>query len=154
MAVELWLLRHGEAEPHGSRPDADRALTARGEQQSRAAGAALAALGISFDVVYASPKVRAWDTAVCACEALGGKPVLHEPLAHGVELAEAKALAAAGRVLLVGHDPYLSQLVHDAAGARVRMAKGGVAGLRLNTPGELAVLLRPRELAAIASGRA
>lgn len=152
MAVELWLLRHGEAEPHGSRPDADRALTARGEQQSRAAGAALAALGISFDVVYASPKVRAWDTAVCACEALGGKPVLHEPLAHGVELAEAKALSAAGRVLLVGHDPYLSQLVHDAAGARVRMAKGGVAGLRLNTPGELAVLLRPRELAAIASG--
>lgn len=149
--VDLWLLRHGEAEPHGSRPDSERELTGRGREQSLAAGQALAALGISFGVVYASPKVRAWDTAALACEALGGEPTLHNPLAHGVDLADARVLASAGRVLLVGHDPYLSQLVHDASGARVRMSKGGVAGIRISSPGELAVLLRPRELAVIAA---
>lgn len=151
MAVELWLLRHGEAEPHGSRPDAERQLTPRGREQSLNAGRALAALGLSFDLVYASPKVRAWDTAVLACDALGTDPVLHEPLAYGVTFTEARALTAVGRTLLVGHDPYLSQMVCDGSGARVRLAKGGVAGLRIAAPGELAVLLRPRELAAIAA---
>ena len=45
MAAQLWLLRHGEAVPHGSKPDEDRELTRRGERQAEAAGAALAALG-------------------------------------------------------------------------------------------------------------
>ena len=31
---QLWLLRHGEAVPHGSKDDFDRELTARGERQS------------------------------------------------------------------------------------------------------------------------
>lgn len=150
MAIDLWLLRHGEAEAHGIRPDADRELTVRGREQSRAAGLALASLGVGFDVVYASPKVRAWDTAVLACEALGLEPVRHEPLAYGPGLAEARALLGAGRILIVGHDPHLSQLAHDATGARVRMAKGGVAGIRFGVRGELAVLLRPAELRRIA----
>lgn len=146
MAIDLWLLRHGQAEAHGLKPDAARELTDAGREQSRAAGRALAALGVGFDLVYASPKVRAWDTAVLACEAFGIEPTLHEPLAYGVDVREARALAGAGRILLVGHDPYLSQIVYDATGARVRMAKGGVAGIRSAAPGELAVLLRPAEL--------
>ena len=48
MAPQLWLLRHGEAVPHDSKPDADRELTARGERQSIAAGEALARLGVVF----------------------------------------------------------------------------------------------------------
>src|SRR5215213_9293004 len=43
---QLWLLRHGEAVPHESKPDFDRELTARGERQSIAAGEAL---GKEFD---------------------------------------------------------------------------------------------------------
>ena len=59
--------------------------------------------------------------------------------------------ADGGRILLVGHDPYLSQLVHDVTGARIRMAKGGLVGLRLGaSPGELAVLLRAKEVALLA----
>ena len=42
MAPQLWLLRHGEAVPHESKPDADRELTPRGERQSIAAGKGLA----------------------------------------------------------------------------------------------------------------
>jgi phosphohistidine phosphatase len=52
MARQLWLLRHGEAVPHDSKDDdADRELTARGERQSAAAGAALARLGQEFAAV-------------------------------------------------------------------------------------------------------
>ncbi|MEI2702746.1 MAG: histidine phosphatase family protein [Baekduia sp.] len=152
MAIDLWLLRHGEAEPHGSRPDAERELTKRGRAQSRQAGAALAALGVSFDVIYASPKVRARDTAMLAAEPLGIEPVLDAGLAAGPDAGDALALAHAGRVLLVGHDPYLSQLVHDLTGARVRLPKGSLCGIRIAPPGELAVLLRPRDLAAMAEG--
>ena len=69
----IWLLRHGEA-ADGS-PDAERPLTEKGEEQSRAAGAALAALGVELDACLASPKVRAADTARLACEQLEGVEV-------------------------------------------------------------------------------
>lgn len=157
MAAQLWLLRHGEAEPHDARPDPERRLTERGEAQSRDVGRALAALGITFGLVFTSPKVRALDTARLACEALGSEPVVHPPLGTGLDTSEALALAAAGgpdgRTLLVGHDPDLSQVVHELSGARAQMKKGGVAGIALRGThgGELLVLLRPRELRTLAS---
>ena len=63
MAPQIWLLRHGEAVPHDSKPDQERELTARGERQALAAGAALARLGAEFGACYTSPKVRARQTA-------------------------------------------------------------------------------------------
>jgi phosphohistidine phosphatase len=53
-------------------------------------------------------------------------------------------------VLLVGHEPDFSQIVHDLGGGRIDMKKGGIAGLRLEgARGELIVLLRPRELSRV-----
>jgi phosphohistidine phosphatase len=156
VAAQLWLLRHGEAEPHDARPDADRRLTERGEAQSRDAGRALAALGISFALVFTSPKVRARETAVLACKSLGVEPVVHPPLGDGLDVHEALALAAAGgedaRTLLVGHEPDLSQVLHDLTGARVQLKKGGLAGVALQRSigGEMLALLRPRELRRLA----
>lgn len=152
MARQLWLLRHGEAEPHGARADADRRLTERGEQQARSAGLALAALELVPSAVFTSPKVRARDTARLACEALGVDAVEHGPLAGGFEAGEALALAGPReeRVMIVGHEPDFSQIVFDLTGARIDMKKGGVAGVRLDgARAELIVLLRPRELQAI-----
>jgi phosphohistidine phosphatase len=155
MARQLWLLRHGDAEPHGTRADSERRLTERGEEQARAAGLALRELGVEPAHVYTSPKVRARDTARLACEALAAKPVDHAPLAGGFDVQEALALAASdedgdGRVLVVGHEPDFSQVVHDLTGARIDMKKGGIAGVRLDGGrGELIVLLRPRELQAM-----
>ena len=152
MAAQLWLLRHGEAEPHDARPDPERRLTERGEAQARDAGRALAALGISFGLVFTSPRIRARETARLACEVFGVEPVEHPPLGAGLDVHEALALAAAGgpdqRTLLVGHEPDLSQVLHDLTGARAQVKKGGVAGvsLRNTTGGEMLALLRPREL--------
>jgi phosphohistidine phosphatase len=148
MARQLWLLRHGEAEPHDSAPDDDRRLTSRGEDQARGAGRALAALEVVFQAAYTSPKVRARDTARLACEALGIEPLEHAPLRDGFTADDAlELLHADERVLVVGHEPDLSQVVHDLSGARIDLKKGGVAGVRMDGgSGELVVLLRPREL--------
>ena len=145
MAAQLWLLRHGEAEPHAADDDS-RELTARGEEQARAAGRALAALELVFHGVYTSPKVRARRTAELACEALGVEPVVHEPLREGFDAGDARELLLTGedpRILVVGHNPDFAQVVHDMTGARVEFKKGGVVGVRDR---ELLVVLRPREL--------
>jgi phosphohistidine phosphatase SixA len=52
-----------------------------------------------------------------------------------------------GDVLLVGHDPSFSLLLHDLTGTQTRMRKGGLAAI---SKGELVALLRPADLAAIA----
>jgi phosphohistidine phosphatase len=152
MARQLWLLRHGEAEPHGSATDDDRRLTERGEEQSRAAGRALAALEVTFQAVYTSPKVRARETARLACAALGCEPMEHAPLRMGFSADDAlELLHADERILVVGHEPDFSQVVYDLTGAQIDMKKGGVAGLRVEGGrGELIVLLRPRELERLA----
>jgi phosphohistidine phosphatase len=161
MARQLWLLRHAEAEPHGTRADAERRLTARGQAQARAAGAAIARLQDGFDAVLFSPKVRARETAQLAVEgwSQGARAALseHAPLAGGFDAALAlEALESAGagapaRVLLVGHEPDLSNVVAGLTGAAVDLKKGGLAIVRLDgARGELVVLLRPRELALIA----
>jgi phosphohistidine phosphatase len=155
MAQQLWFLRHGEAEPHDARPDVDRRLTERGEEQSRAAGRALAALEIAFQLVLTSPRIRALDTARLACLELGSDFVVDDALSSGFGLDDAMALAAGAgedkRVLFVGHDPDFTQVLHDLTGARVDLKKGAVAGVRMQGSGrgELIVLLRPRELARI-----
>jgi phosphohistidine phosphatase len=156
MARQLWLLRHGEAVPHGSRDDdAHRELTARGERQAAAAGAALARLGIEFAAIYTSPKARAAGTARLAAEALGTQPEEDGLLAGGFDRRDALELVGRhdddARVLAVGHEPSFSQVVHDLTGGRVDFKKGAVAAIRLEgSRGELIVLLRPRELESLA----
>jgi phosphohistidine phosphatase len=153
---ELWLLRHGDAEA-GDGDDAARQLTDRGEREARDAGAALAALGLRFVEVLTSPRVRARDTARLAAGPLGVEPVEHGPLSKDFD-AEAALAAMAGhepgaKVLVVGHEPDLSQVVHDLTGGRVALKKGGVAGIRLDgARSELIALLRPAEVRALAEG--
>jgi phosphohistidine phosphatase len=159
MARQLWLLRHAEAEPHGTRADAERRLTERGEQQARAAGVALQRLGASFEAVLFSPRVRARKTAELAAQAWSEEQRAlvgeYAPLAGGFDAEQALAalagLSADARVLLVGHEPDLSRVAGELTGARADVKKGGLAVVRLEgAGGELVVLMRPRELALIA----
>ena len=155
MAQQLWLLRHGEAVPHDSKPDEERELTARGERQAVAAGAGLARLGVEFAAIYTSPKVRAADTAKLAAESLNVDPEVEDVLGDGFEVADALELLARhdadAKVLVVGHNPSFAQVVHDLTGARVDFKKGAVAAVRLRgRQGEMIALLRPRELESLA----
>ncbi len=153
MASYVWLLRHGEAVPHGARTDDGlRELTPKGRRQSSAAGRALARMGVEFDACYASPKVRARDTASLAAAELGVQVTEDDAIAAGFTRDEAEELVSPheGNVLVVGHEPDFSQLVHDLTGARVDIKKGGVAVIRMSRSPELMVLMRPTELLAMA----
>lgn len=140
----LWFLRHAEAAD--GVPDDDRPLTARGARHAEAAGAALARLGVSLDVCLTSPKLRALQTAQLACEPLGLEPTV-EPRLAGEPFDPYELTVGLGDVLLVGHDPSFSFVLHDLTGAQARMRKGGLAGI---SKGELLTLMRPTELVAIA----
>ena len=156
MTAQLWLLRHGEAVPHESKPDDDRELTPRGERQAAAAGAGLAALGLEFVACYTSPKVRARETARLACAALNIEPELLQALSGGFDRDDALKLFDGreedARILVVGHDPDFTDLVHEFTGGRIDFKKGGVAGMSVASDGaQLLVLLRPRELESLAA---
>jgi phosphohistidine phosphatase len=140
----LWLLRHAEAAD--GQPDEERPLTDRGVQQAEAAGRALARLGEGIDVCLSSPKRRALQTAELACDPLG-IPVVPDPRLGGEPIDISAVTEGRHNVLLVGHDPSFSLLVHDLTGTQARMKKGGLAAI---SKGELVAFLRPADLAAIA----
>ena len=74
-----------------------------------------------------------------------------EPALSGEPFDVHALTAGLDSVLLVGHDPSFSLTLHDITGAQARLRKGGLAGI---AKGELVVLLRPTELAAIANQEA
>ena len=143
----LWLLRHAEAAD--GFPDDERPLTDLGTRQAEAAGLGLARLGAKIDLCLSSPKLRSLQTAQLACEPLGVSVTI-EPALSGEPFDVHALTAGLGDVLLVGHDPSFTLTLHDLTGAQARMKKGGVAGI---SKGELVVLMRPAELAAIAQIR-
>lgn len=140
----LWFLRHADAAPGD--PDEERPLTERGTRQARAAGRALAQLGVELDACLSSPKVRAMQTATLACEPLGIEVESCAALS-GAPFSATNLAAGRGEVLLVGHDPSFSLVLHDMTGAQLQMRKGAIAAV---DKGELILLLRPSEVAAIA----
>lgn len=142
----IYLLRHGDAE-EGTGDDAARRLTAKGERQARAAGEALRSLGTAINTCLTSPKVRAADTARLACEALGLEPEVTDELREG-RFDSLSLVAGRGDVLLVGHEPDFSGEVARLTGANVKLRKGGLAIVDGST---LQALLRPKDLAAIAT---
>ena len=142
----IWLLRHGDASDDAP-GDFERPLTEKGERQARAAGRALAALGVDIEACITSPKVRALDTARIACRELGVEPEESEAL-RGGDFDPADLAAGRGDVLIVGHEPDFSRAIQAATGARVELKKGGLAAI---DHGVLVALLRSPQLKAIAA---
>ena len=158
MAQQLWLLRHGEAEPYDARPDADRRLTDRGREQSRIAGCALAALKVQVHLCFTSPKVRARDTAVLACEALGVRADRSRRAVRRASTSPTRSSswpppAPTSACSWSATSPTSPRSSTTSPAARVDFKKGGIAAVRLDgTRGELIALLRPRELERICAG--
>ena len=163
--MNLFLLRHGIAvEPGtpGYECDADRPLTPKGERRLAQIADAMGAMGLTFDVILSSPYVRARQTAEIVADALGLKKNLEFSASltpHG----DAKVLLAAlnkpdprsENVLLVGHEPFLSNLISMLTSGEPHVAidfkKGGLCKLEIEflRPGRcatLAWLLTPRQM--------
>ncbi|AMQ86457.1 phosphohistidine phosphatase SixA [Pseudomonas glycinae] len=132
--MKLWVLRHGEAEPYGSRPDSERELTAHGRQEVLSSAARL--IGQPLTAIYASPYLRAQQTAQLVREALGFEPEIRtvEWLTPEVDPDRvAEQLVSVSNVLLVSHNPLvgnlLSYLQHGAGYPPEKVSTAGLAEL-------------------------
>lgn len=110
--MNVWVLRHGEAEPHGSRPDPERTLTAHGREEVLHSAAEL--IGRPLTAIYASPYVRAQQTAQLVREVLGFEPELLTvdwltPQTRPQTVLE--HLLDRDNVLLVSHNPLVGSLL-------------------------------------------
>lgn len=134
-------MRHGKAEdPVPETGDAGRKLTKKGREEIAAAGRWMKAQELSFELIAASPLVRAQETAAIIAESLGEEdlPVTWKVLAPGgspdAVCHRIGGIRDHNAILLVGHEPLLSVLVSRIiAGtdhAAVVMAKGSLARIR------------------------
>ncbi len=140
MLLTLW--RHGEAAY--SRPDSQRPLTEPGVQHVRATVGFFRSLcqqrGLGRPIVCThSPYVRTEQTASLIASELSLSEVLsRELLAPGqTNYVSGDYLSEeSGHQLVVGHQPYLSQLIDvwcDTA-AHTSLSPGGFAIIELNAP--------------------
>jgi len=159
--MHLYVIRHAIAVDR--RPDLDdalRPLTEKGRLRFQAAVRGLERLGVGFDALLHSPWLRAAQTAELLMPLLRGELVATELLARGPSVELLDQLPD-GRVALVGHEPWVSDLVAwlatgDAGlGAAFAMKKGGVAWLEgAPEPGGMVLsgFWRPRSLREVAGG--
>jgi len=166
--MNLFILRHGIAVALGEPgipkdlSDADRPLTAEGRKKLVRSTKAMTAMGLRFDVVFSSPLVRALQTAEVVIKEVAPKRnvVVTANLSPGASkrdlIRELNGFAPrATDILLVGHEPDLSELIGllctgDVA-ASIELKKGGLAKLesaklRHGRCATLAWLLTPKQL--------
>jgi phosphohistidine phosphatase len=140
----VYLVRHGVAVKPGSKgisSDAKRLLTEEGLRKMRVGARGLVALGCRARTVLTSPLIRTRQTAdlVCAAleEAVGGDAVevdetpALKPAAPPEAALRLIAQRAESELVLVGHEPFLSELLSLMLAGHRRMAidfkKGGAA---------------------------
>ncbi len=132
----LLILRHGEAEPAGPGGDSARRLTAKGKQAVRQVLERAVAAGVGPDAVLVSPYLRARETAEIAAEVFGlSGPAIPSnalvPDSHPESIwDEVRVHADASQLLLVGHNPVLSDLLtalFDAGGYSIDLKTSGLA---------------------------
>lgn len=158
---ELLLLRHGIAEERApGLEETQRALTPHGRERTARVLERLVALGLTGDALVTSPLRRALQTAELAVQAgLAERLECSDDLAPGADPLPLLARAER-RLILVGHEPDLSDLAAALCGAPagcLRLRKAGVILLELPpapaagsaAPGAhatLSLLLSPRSL--------
>ncbi len=157
--MRLYLLRHGIAVPHGSPgiEDDDRPLTRAGRQSMRVVARGLKRLGLGLDAIVSSPLPRAKKTAEIVARRLRLEDRLEfsDALRAGVSadsVAEWLASRTESSLMLVGHNPSLSDLINRLVAPGVgaplcELRKGGLAALRNDRDNRFEIdwIARPRQ---------
>jgi len=159
--MEIYILRHGIAVERGTRgyaKDGDRPLTKEGEEKMQQIAQILEGMDLHIDLILSSPFVRAKQTAEIVAEGLGEEVTFTDhlkPDSNPKELIAEINDEKPQRVMLVGHEPDLSQfvslLITGSADAAIELKKGGLCKLTTEqlTFGQCATLnwlLAPKQL--------
>lgn len=133
--MQLLVIRHAAAVPRAKgTPDASRPLTERGRRQWTRAVRGLVRLGVRLNRVYHSPWLRAVETADALIECIDAESVVTRRLVESPTPALLRDLAG-DRVAVIGHQPWLGELVGLLIfGTRehskwLELGKGGIAWL-------------------------
>jgi phosphohistidine phosphatase len=158
--MRVYFLRHGEAgDPaQWTGADSDRPLTAKGKERIAREGSTLRKLSLAPDLIVTSPLVRAKETAAIVAGELKMKDRLVEDERVGLDFDPGRLAAilqehvTAKAVMLVGHEPSMSQTIgHLVGGAKIDLKKGGLAAVDLPdasaADAELVWLIPPKVLA-------
>jgi phosphohistidine phosphatase len=137
----LLLMRHAKSSwADDEIPDHDRPLNARGERDAPAMGALLRAQDLEPDAILSSTARRARDTAFALARALEWTPEI--TLTRELYLAEpnvilaciAKTPSAVDRLLVVGHNPGVEDLLDDLCHHHEHMPTAAIAKLVFDVP--------------------
>lgn len=146
--MNLYVLRHGIASNPGedglpkNLPDSERPLSTKGKQRLGDVAWAMRKMELDFDAVLSSPWLRARLTAQIVLEGLGRRHKLilsdHLTLEGSPKALVEQVNGLHGpteNILLVGHEPYLSQfialLTTGTTTALIDLRKGGLARLEV-----------------------
>ena len=159
----LLILRHGKSSwKHPGLADHDRPLNKRGLRDAPRMGRLLRGEDLAPDRIVSSTAVRARETArLVAGEAGDGRTVEHSRRLYLASVPEIVRVVGevggdASRLLVVGHNPGLEELVAALTGcaealptaalAQIRLELQSWSTLKASTPARLVNLWRPREL--------
>ena len=132
MTHERLLMRHGKSDWGRAGADFHRPLSKRGRRSAKRVGHWLQAQRLLPDYVLSSPAARAITTAERTCNA-AGRAVDGIITERRIYLANRETLLqvlgdvplSAGRVLLVGHNPGLEELLRYLVGDQARYGDDG-----------------------------
>lgn len=147
--MNLFFLRHGIASDPGEHGlpktlnDADRPLAPKGREKLQRLAEMMLENDFKFDVIIASPLLRARQTAMIVSEVLElrRKLVLSDHLSPSgspkLLIEQINGMSGKKRnILIVGHEPYLGQflslLISGSTNAAFALKKGGLAKLEVN----------------------
>lgn len=160
--MKVYCLRHGVAvEPEAwSGSDFDRPLTREGCDRMEREAKAIEELSLDLDCIVTSPLLRAKQTAAIVAARLGMRSaVVEDPrLASGFNFERFGAILsahpAAGALMLVGHEPTMSETIGRAiGGGNIELKKAALAGIEIANAGAprgmLLFLIPPKVLVAL-----
>lgn len=152
----LALFRHAKTERESnSGRDFDRQLNDRGRRDAPRMGEEMAKLGLDFDLILSSPAKRAAETAQLA----GFSPAYDERI-YDASAGELLAIVqesdpAAGRLMMVGHNPGFERLASRLIGEDIEMPTGSLVEIELpidhwgeagSGGGQMLRFLKPKDL--------
>ena len=129
MSYELILLRHAKSDWDNDESDFNRPITDRGKRGAQRIGVWLAQQNLIPDMVISSPAQRAKLTAQKMMKAMGetDRYITYDERVYNASLNELlKVLSAISkdtkRVILVGHNPGLEELLYYLCDAKINLS--------------------------------
>lgn len=138
--MELYILRHGEAEPRESgTADGDRALIKKGKSEVRDVAKAARRAKVDPQLILTSPLKRARETAEIAASVFKGCAIketdaLLPDASPDAAWKAACSNAKNSRVILVGHEPHLSHVLSFLLEGEIAVDLKKGALVRIDTP--------------------